>query len=316
MRKSDHFDGNRYFNPGIPPRRFKDLIKWLMTRRPTPWPKARKVPPPAKPSKSVHDQLIITFINHATMLIQWDGINFLTDPVWSERVSPFKWFGPKRVHPPGVLFEDLPPIHYILLSHNHYDHLDITTLRKLIKRDQPKILTGLGVGEWLHKKQKIENVIELDWWQSVNFPQKLKIIFTPTQHFSSRTLFDRDKTLWGGFAVNWDDELLYFSGDTAYCNVFKEIRKKFGSPRLALLPIGAYEPRWFTSSVHMSAEESLQAHLDLESKISLAYHFGTFRLTDEGIDDPPKSLMKEMERRGIPFETFWILEPGQSRKVP
>lgn len=315
MPTSDHFDGNRFFNPGIPERRFFDLIKWQFTRQPVPWPKERSISRFTIPQKRVAgNQFSITYINHATHLIQWDNINILTDPIWSERASPFKWIGPKRVHPPGVKFEDLPPIDYILVSHNHYDHLDLPTLKKLVHRDNPKILTGLGNASWF-KKEGIIEVEELDWWEGKNFPNGLEFIFTQTQHFSARSLFDRNKTLWGGFLIQLKNHSIYFAGDTAYFSVFKEINQRYGPPLLAILPIGAYEPRWFMEPVHMSAKEAVQAHLDLEAKYSLASHFGTFQLTDEGMEEPPRALKETLERSGVHPDSFWVFEPGESRFI-
>jgi L-ascorbate metabolism protein UlaG (beta-lactamase superfamily) len=313
---SDHFDGKHFYYPGTPKRSYGDVLKWIFTRNAIPWPVKRELTFFTQPETRVSSgELRITFVNHATILIQWEGINILTDPVWSKRVSPFRWIGPKRVHPPGIAFEDLPVIDLILISHNHYDSLDLPTLKKLFLRDHPMIIAGLGNASLL-KSKGIDKVDECDWWKLIDLSNGLQIIFTPAQHFSARGIWDRDTTLWGGFVIRKHSDVLYFSGDTAYCGVFKQVKERYGNPRLAMLPIGAYEPRWFMKPAHMSAEEAVQAHLDVGAKISLAYHFGTFQLSDEGIDDPPEALRKEMARLGVPSNTFWVLEPGQSRSVP
>jgi len=312
---SDHFDGKRFFYPNAPKHGFKQLFKWRTTRQPTPWPEFVPVAQ-VKPSALVDDkELRITYVNHSTWLIQWGSLNMLTDPVWSERVSPFKRVGPKRVHAPAVRLEDLPPIHVILLSHNHYDHLDIETLKKLNNVHHPLIVTGLG-NRPLLASVGLEKVIECDWWDKVEIQDGYNIVYTPAQHFSARNLFDRDKALWGGFAVQKGEDVVYFAGDTAYCEVFKQVHERLGHPRLAFLPIGAYEPFWFMEPAHMSPSQALQAHLDLGAHSSVAMHHGTFPLSDEGIDDPCVELCKEIRERNIPETDFRILAPGDILQVP
>lgn len=311
---SDHFNGKCFYNPGVQPRSFIDFLKWRATRKPVPWPKSRPITP-CESVKERSDELSITFINHASFLIQWKGINILTDPIWSERASPFKWVGPKRVHPPGISLEKLPPIDLILISHNHYDSLDLWTLKKICKDHHPIILVGLGTQELL-QTENIDNVQELDWWQEAKLPFDLEVIFTEAQHFSARGVFDQNRALWGGFVLKHGKDVLYFLGDTGYCQAFKDVKKRFGAPKAAFIPIGAYEPRWFMQKAHMSPKEAVQAHLDLKAKNSIAYHFGTFPLADEGIDDPQISLRLEMEHLKVPDKSFWIMEPGQTRNIP
>jgi L-ascorbate metabolism protein UlaG (beta-lactamase superfamily) len=311
---SDHFDGTKFFYPNAPKRNFRDLLKWRYERQPVPWPTFRHVEQ-VKPTDHVDDQeLLVTFVNHSTWLIQWGKVNLLTDPIWSERASPFKRLGPKRVHAPAIRLEDLPPIHVILLSHNHYDHLDIETLKKLNQAHHPLILTGLG-NRSLLASAGLDRVIECDWWDKVEIQEGYSAVYTPAQHFSARHLFDRNKTLWGGFAVQRGDEMIYYAADTAYCDAFKMIKDRLGSPRLAFLPIGAYEPFWFMEPAHMSPMQAVQAHIDLGARESVAMHFGTFPLSDEGIEDPIQALRKELERLDISRDEFRVLAPGESLKV-
>lgn len=228
--------------------------------------------------------LSVTWIGHATVLIQLDGQNILTDPIWSERCSPVSFAGPKRYTAPGISMDHLPPIHIVIISHNHYDHLDLPTLKELETRFKPTFFVGLKNGKLL-KEEGIQNVIEMDWW-NVKLERDIKITFTPTQHFSGRGLFDREETLWGSYILEGSKETVYFAGDTGYFPQFKEIGKKFPNIDIAILPIGAYEPRWFMKPIHMNPEDSYQAFLDLNAKYLLPMHYNTFVLTDEALDEP------------------------------
>ena len=265
--------------------------------------------PPALDSAAA----VVTFIGHATFLIQTAAGNILTDPMYSERASPLTWAGPRRVRQPGVRFDDLPPISTVLLSHNHYDHCDLPTLRLLAKRFDPVVVTPLGNGR-LVRSVGMRHVEELDWWQDATVGV-LPISLTPAQHFSARTPFDRNRALWGGFALNADHARIVFAGDTAYADFFAEIRRRLGPIDLALLPIGAYEPRWFMQAVHMNPAEAVQAHLDLEASQSIAMHFGTFQLTTEGIDDPPRALHEACRARNVPLSRFRLLGFGESVRL-
>jgi L-ascorbate metabolism protein UlaG (beta-lactamase superfamily) len=309
---TDHFDGKKFHNSPRSERTLFDLLKWMMTRKSTPWPESVPMGPTAKPV-SVHEgsSPVVTFINHASLLLQWEGLNILFDPVWSERCSPFKNLGPKRVYPPGIRLEDLPKIDLILLSHNHYDHLDIETLKYLNEQYAPIIVTGLGNGPILGKSFK--QVYELDWWQEYNY-KNVKITYVPAQHFSARGIFDRNWALWGGFVLQAGGKIIYFAGDTGFCNVFEQIKTRIGSPDVAFLPIGAYEPRWFMAPAHMSSVDALEAHKVLGAKHSIAIHFGTFNLSDEGIDDPVNLLKSERTKRSISEEEFCIMKPGQTKE--
>jgi L-ascorbate metabolism protein UlaG (beta-lactamase superfamily) len=256
---------------------------------------------------------IVTFIGHSTFLIQTPAGNLLTDPVYSPCAGPFGVLGPRRVREPAVHFADLPPIAIVLLSHNHYDHCDLPTLRRLRRRFDPMVVTPLGNGA-LVRSAGIRRVEELDWWEATT-ACALPITLTPARHFSARTPFDRNRALWSGFVLQVADRRIYFAGDSAYASLFHEVRERLGPLDLALLPIGAYEPRWFMQSVHMNPAEAVQAHLDLGGPESIGMHFGTFQLTAEGIDEPLRALDEAREERGIVPSRFRALEFGDSARV-
>lgn len=303
---TDHFDGVRFYNnPKIAAHGLVDVIKWKLSPRLRGyWPQWVDTKRHESAQLKVNnDQLRITLINHATVLVQTPSFNILTDPIYSERCSPLPWFGPKRVRSPGIAFEQLPHIDVVLISHNHYDHLDLRTLKRLFQRDQPLILVGLQ-SKKLFDDHAITNVEELDWWQSVTMSTHLTVTFVPAQHFSGRGLFDRYKTLWGGFVLGTPIQNIYFSGDTGYGPHFSAIFKRFGSMNIALLPIGAYTPRTFMASVHMSPEDAVLAHLDLGTKTSIGMHYGTFQLTDESMQAPLVDLEKAMVKHAIPAQAF------------
>ncbi len=247
-------------------------------------------------------------------MIQIKGWNILTDPIWSERASPFSWIGPKRHREVGIRFEDLPPIDSVLISHNHYDHMDLPTLRRLASEHQSTFFVSKGNQKYLESK-RITRVQELDWWDKVNFFSSHSLYFVPAQHFSARGIFDRDRTLWGGYVIKNSKRMIYFAGDTGFGPHFEEIHQCLGAPTLSLLPIGAFKPRWFMKTVHLSPKEAVKAHLILNSKQSLAIHFGTFQLSDEEIEAPIKELQQALRDYALPLESFWILEPGESREI-
>jgi L-ascorbate metabolism protein UlaG (beta-lactamase superfamily) len=309
---SDHFDGKKFHNQ-YPPKRersFREILQWLSQRNPPKWPKRVHTKVHQLPSEPIHKGHVrITFINHSTVLIQTHHLNILTDPIWSERCSPFKWMGPKRVAPPGIKFEDLPPIHLVLLSHNHYDHFDIPTLRRLHRHHRPSVLVALGNGKLL-KRTGIKEYAEMDWWQAHSMPHA-KVTFVPAQHFSRRGLFDENMTLWGGFVIEGDFAPIYFAGDTGYGTHFHLIRKKFGPIGVAMLPIGAYIPRWLMSPVHMSPEDAVKAHLDLKASKSLGIHFGTFPLGDEPFEAPVNELERHKISAGLEPSDFVALQNGE-----
>jgi len=306
---SDHFDGQRFFNPtGSNGQPLRKVPRLLLTRR-TPWP--LQVPiAPQRPPDPGPGEVVVTFIGHSTFLLQSEAANVLIDPVYSERASPVSFAGPRRARAPGVRFEDLPAITVVLVSHNHYDHCDLRTLKALEQRFSPKLVTPLGNGGLLRRAGSTR-VSELDWWQSVNLAG-LTITLTPSQHFSARTPFDRNRALWGGFRIEAGRRSILHAGDTGYGPHFREIAARLGPVDLALLPIGAYEPRWFMKDIHMNPAEAVQAHRELGAAESIAMHFGTFQLTPEAIDDPPRELARALQEQGIPGGRFRTLEVGES----
>ena len=255
------------------------------------------------------NQLRVTLINHSTVLLQQSSSHILTDPIWSERASPLAAIGPRRRRAPGVRWENLPRIDIVLLSHNHYDHLDLATLRRLADLGQSQFIVPAGVARLL-RSQNIGPVVELDWGESLPLCQAI-IHAVPALHFSARGIFDRNLTLWCGYVVESADCIIYFAGDTGFGDHFATIRERFGAPRLALLPIGAYEPRWFMSPVHMAPDEAVRAHEILAARTSIAIHHGTFQLGDEGIDTPKRRLI-ECNRD----DSFLVLDNGQSVTLP
>jgi L-ascorbate metabolism protein UlaG (beta-lactamase superfamily) len=309
--ESDHFDGRRFHNhpSGWPVE--GSFLKWQLTKERNPWPKWIDDPPGPAPEQRVDDGRVrITFVNHATMLVQLDGVNILTDPIWSERCSPFSFLGPKRHRAPGIRFEELPPIDAVLVSHNHYDHLDVPTLRRLAA---PRIITPLG-NSALMQRHGVERGLDLDWWQSAQLTDRVKITVVPAQHFCARALSDKDATLWGGFVISGPSGNVYFAGDTGWGKHFGEIRERFGAIRVALLPIGAYLPRWFMRPVHVDPNEAVDAHLTLGAKTSIAMHYGTFHLGDDGEQQPVDDLRKAIAAKGA--AGFITLDEGIAFDAP
>lgn len=313
---TDHFDGKKFYNEERPSHGgLVRFLRWRLSRDMGAWAAwTEEEPGPGPPKRVDGGGLHVTFINHATVLIQMDGVNLLTDPIWSERASPFAWIGPKRHRAPGLRFEDLPPIDAILISHNHYDHLDIPSLARLIAAHRPRILLGLG-NEALLEKKKIGHATALDWWRSVDLSPSLRVTSVPAKHFSGRSFFDRDATLWCGYVIEGPSGTIYFAGDTGYGSHFKRIAERFGPIRLALLPIGAYLPRWFMSPVHISPEEAVRAHQDLGALTSVAIHFGTFALGDDGADQPIVDLRGALEKTK-PVRPFWVPRFGEGIDIP
>jgi L-ascorbate metabolism protein UlaG (beta-lactamase superfamily) len=302
-----HFDGKRYYNPDAPqaPGLLK-AFRWKLTTRPERSPRfIGDVQPSIPPRRVEGRELRATLVNHSTVLLQQQGLNILTDPIWSDRTSPVSWAGPRRRRIQGVCWKDLPPIDAVLLSHNHYDHLDLPTLRRLAARTESTFIVPSGVARLL-RSQQIGPVHELDWGQSISLPS-CTIHSVPALHFSSRSLLDRNRTLWCGYMIESPGRLIYFTGDTAFGPHFSQIREKFGPPRLAFLPIGAYEPRWFMSPVHMSPEDAVKAHRILGAETSIAIHHGTFQLADDALDTPRKRLSE-----CAPGDSFLVLDNGQS----
>lgn len=311
------FDGERFQNqPPFERRSFGDLLKWQLDRDRGPWRDwTDALPGPPPPPRVGRGELRVTFVNHSTMLVQIDGLNILTDPVWSDHVGPVSFLGHKRMRPPGIRFEDLPKIDVVVVSHDHYDHMDIPTLQRIGKAHNPRFFVLLGNAEILHAA-RIANVAELDWWQTVELRNGVKLTAVPAQHNSNRGLADRNRMLWGGFVFEGEGGYAYFAGDTGFGPHFAQIRDRFGPPRLAILPIGAYRPEWFMHPVHMSPAEAVQAHLALGAGHSVGMHFGTFRLSDDGQDEPVEQLDAARAREGVGEDRFWVLRFGEGRDVP
>jgi L-ascorbate metabolism protein UlaG (beta-lactamase superfamily) len=309
--QGSHFDGKRYRN--LNPRRngFAALLRWLMSRQMGKWNRWTDAPPgPRPPERS--EALRITFINHTTFLLQLQGFNVLTDPIWSMRASPVSWAGPKRVRPAGIRLEDLPRIDAILLSHDHYDHMDIPTLKRLGHTHRPVIYAGLGNARTL-AKHGVNNVVELDWWQSVEH-EGVKITSIPAQHFSGRYPWNRDTTLWCGFMIEGRVNHICFAADTPLGPNFQQIAERFPEIDIAILPIGAFRPQWFMGEVHMSPEQAVEAHRILGARTSIASHFGTFPLADDGEKEPVERLHEELRRRSMTKEEFVVLGFGEGRE--
>ncbi len=260
-----------------------------------------------------------TWIGHATVLLQVGGLNILTDPIFSERASPVSWAGPKRKTPPAMQAHELPRIDVVIISHNHYDHLDLPSLRALATQagGPPLLLVPLGVGDWL-QKQGLTNVQQLDWWQSHEL-NGTRLHCVPVQHWSARGLFDRFHTLWSGWVIESPTEgkpfRTFFTGDTGYSKDFKDIHRRFGDFDFAMIPVGAYEPRWFMKNQHVNPEEAVRIHQDLHSKLSLGIHWGAFELTDESLDEPPRALKDAVGHAGIDSTKFRLLPTGHALKI-
>ena len=307
----EHFDGKRFVNPDARQAPgLLDALRWKFTSRPEPNPRFVSDVEPSKPPASVDgDDVRITFVNHSTVLLQQVGLHTLTDPIWSRRASPFSWVGPHRRREPGVRWQDLPRIDLVLISHNHYDHLDLPTLRHLMDRGRSQFIVPSGVGQWM-RARNIGPAHELNWGESFSLAGAT-IHSVPALHFSARGLFDRNRTLWCGYVMEAMDRIIYFAGDTGFGDHFATTRDRFGSPTLALLPIGAYEPPWFMSPVHMGPDEAMRAHHILGAKTSIAIHHGTFQLGDDAIDTPGKML-----RDSLMDDSFLVLHNGQSVAIP
>ncbi|MBW3566054.1 MAG: MBL fold metallo-hydrolase [Acidobacteria bacterium] len=308
--ESDHFDGQRFRNLDPVTHSGLAFLRWQARRERGEWPGWREVAPgPAPPPEVAERSTRVTWINHATALIQIDGINILTDPIWSYRCSPVEWAGPRRHRSPGINFGDLPRIDVVFISHDHYDHLDIGTLRRLEARHKPRFLAGLGNRGLLAEAGFDVRVTEMDWWDSVEIGGA-RLHFVPARHFSARGICDRDRTLWGGLFVSGSGASVYFAGDTGFGSHFEQIRDRFGSPSIALLPIGAFRPRWFMSPVHLDPEDAIKAHRILGAERSIPIHWGTFPLGDDGEREAVELLGRLVEKEG--GNGWTILEMGEA----
>jgi L-ascorbate metabolism protein UlaG (beta-lactamase superfamily) len=311
---SDHYQNGRFFTPHAPAQPgARAMLQWLTHREKVAWPRhiaaPRGTPPPQRLPRG---ELRLTFINHSTVLLQAGELNIITDPIWSLYASPVQFAGPRRHRAPGLRFEDLPPIDVVLLSHNHYDHLDTGTLRRLQRRDAPTVCCPLGVARRL-RRLGFRSVVELDWWQQNSF-REATLHCVPAQHFSARGLFDRNRTLWCGWHLETPEGGILFAGDTGMGPHFHELARRFPPPRVALLPIGAYRPRWFMGPVHMGPEEAIEAHAILQPRTSVPIHYGTFSLADDGETEPVDHLLALLADRQ---EQRWhVLNEGEAWVPP
>lgn len=327
---------HRFTNPwpgAQPPHGWRDLLRWSRERG---WrPPGGSEPPPhfelATPAfsspRAARDLLGATWVGHSTVLVQLGSLNILTDPMWSERASPLRSLGPRRVAPPGVAMESLPPIDVVLLSHDHYDHLDAPTVRRLA-RLQPEAhwMAPLGLAQFL-RRLGVHRVTELGWWDETTLGEA-RIACVPARHFGARGFTDRMRRLWCGWTLRVADHALYFAGDTAYHPEFAKIGQRYGPFDIVLVPIGAYDPRWFMERVHMDPEEAVRAFIEVSGgappaaqgsrrapRVALGIHWGTFRLTDEPMDEPPRRMRSAWGAAGLPENELWILRHGETREL-
>jgi L-ascorbate metabolism protein UlaG (beta-lactamase superfamily) len=312
---SDHFDGKYFFDPhGSPPKRVSELLRWWFANGRAEWPASRPSafsdrPPPRVNGASWR----ISFVGHATVLIQTAGINILLDPIWSERCSPITFVGPKRVNAPGIPFDALPPIDVVLVSHCHYDHLDIPTLSRLAAAHRPRVITPLGNDTIMHAHDPAIRAEAFDWGHRVVLGNGVAVTLAPMRHWSARTMLDRNKALWAAFVIETPGGRIYVVADAGYGDGhhFRMARERHGPFRLAVLPIGTYEPRWFMRDQHMNPEDSVRAFIDSGAEFALAHHFGTFPLGNEAIDAPEQALKEALAGANIAPERFRALRPGE-----
>ncbi|HLS27205.1 MAG TPA: MBL fold metallo-hydrolase [Opitutales bacterium] len=254
------------------------------------------------------DRLQVTWIGHTTFLIQANGLNILTDPIFSDRCSPVQFVGPRRKAAPGLQFSQLPPIDAVVISHDHYDHLDNYSIQ--ILGDTPRYFFPLGISRWFQRRG-LTNFEEKDWGESVEF-EGMRLHCLPAQHFSGRTLFDRNRTLWCSWMLEIGDKKVYFLGDTGYAPFFEEVGEQFGAVDCALIPIGAYRPRWYMQPVHVDAREAVQIHKDIRSQFSIASHWGTFALAEEPPAEPPIYLRRALVDEGLETDEFQAVRFGET----
>jgi N-acyl-phosphatidylethanolamine-hydrolysing phospholipase D len=296
------------------------VLKWQWDRLTTKSPEEKEFKPEVLKTDMTalfnnHDKSTLTWIGHASFLLQLEGLNILTDPVFYERASPVSFMGPKRAVKLPFELEALPSIDVVLISHNHYDHLDLESLKKLAKRPNNKTVFLVPLGNAaLLQSEGVKNVQEYDWWDRTQL-KDVSFTLTPTQHWSARGVFDQNECLWGGWFIKGSKESIFFAGDTGYSKDFQDIAEKLGPVDWAMIPIGAYEPRWFMKKNHINPDEAVQIHKDLHAKKSIAIHWGTFRLSDEPLYAPADDLKKSLEENKISPEDFILMKHGETKAL-
>jgi L-ascorbate metabolism protein UlaG (beta-lactamase superfamily) len=313
---SDHFNGKTFFQSHHDHAvRRRDFWRWRLTAKPKRWPRQISYPAQPPPPPPQGTDVIVTWIGHATFFLQTESIRLVIDPMFSDRASPVTWAGPRRVHPPGILLSALPRIDAVLLSHDHYDHCDLPSLRALALTSEPLFLAPLR-NEDLLSVAGAKRIRELDWWESHSLNAEVSVTCTPSKHWSNRLGRPRNHRLWGGFYLRFGSKSIWFVGDSGYdAEIFESVRKRCGSPDLALVPIGAYEPRWFMAPMHMNPAEAVQLHREVGARRSIGMHWGTFQLTDEGRDEPVEALAVARSAAGLGAEEFRVMAPGESLVV-
>ena len=314
---SDHFDGRQFFDPdGVPPKSLGEVLRWQFGggRQRQAWPEWAPSPhADTPPGRVTGDKVRLSFVGHVSWLIQTAGLNILVDPVWSQRASPVGWAGPKRRNDPGIAFDALPDIDIALVSHGHYDHLDIATLSRLAAKFSPRVITPLGNDVAMRRADGAIRAEAFDWHDRVELGNEIAVTLVPTRHWSARGLFDRNRALWASFVLETPAGKVYIVCDSGYGDGkhFRSVGQTHGPLRLAILPIGAYEPRWFMKDQHMNPSDAVRALGDCGADRALAHHHGTFQLTDEAIDAPLAALDMALDEAKIPRERFVTLKPGQ-----
>ena len=329
MSSSPVVSNGRFYNPwpDSAPHSFRDVLKWSRERRRHP-----RAPDPPRNSfaratseithpRAGADHFSATWIGHSTVLLQFAGKNIITDPVFSQRASPVQWAGPRRLTDPSMPTSALPPIDIVLLSHNHYDHLDKASVKRIARANPAAVwVAPLGLSSYV-RRWGVRDLVELDWWGSA-VVDGIRVTATPARHFTARGIRDRNKSLWCGFALEVDGRRAYFAGDTAYHPAFGEIGERCGPFDFVMIPIGAYDPRWFMKIVHVDPEEAVQIYRDIiaahpnnQNPLMLAIHWGTFRLTDEPMDEPPQRAISRWRDMGLAGNRLWIAKLGETRSV-
>lgn len=316
---SDHFDGKRFHNyVRFKDRQIEDALRrelHTVTGKRGHWDKWQEVTTDVPPARVGVGELRVTFVNHSTVLVQMDSMNILTDPIWAKRASPVRWVGPGRHRPPGIRFDDLPPIDLVLISHDHYDHMDLPTLRRLVARFHPRVVAGLGNAGYL-ASHGVPGAEEIDWWQSLPIGGGMRLSGVPAQHWSARGLTDKWRTLWLGFVIDGPSGTVYFAGDTGFGEFFPVIHDRFPHIRLAILPIAPIRPRRAMAPRHASAADAVGIAQLLGAATSMAVHFGTFQQGDDGEEEPVDSLHAALAAAGPCAPRFWALRNGEARLVP